>query len=100
MFGVYMLYGIRKLKNPFIGEFFALALCMAVLSFFISLPHVISNMMSSANSVGGSYDFFTTAFSKTQTTVKLITLGCLAALVLFVRNVTLSTTGLIRNRMA
>ena len=100
MCGIYTLYIVRKFKTPFVGELFVLAFCMSVLSLFISLPHVIDNMLASTYSGGGSYTFFTTAFSKTQTSVKLITLASLAALVLFVRNIMLTTTGLIRNRFA
>ncbi len=94
MIGVYTLSIIRRLKSPFIGELFALGILCASLSFLVSLPHVISNIILTR----GSYSFFVDAFSKTHMMVKLIVLSAAASGALFLRNVTMFTTDKLKAR--
>jgi|SRR5579872_4845088 len=94
MLGVYTVYIIRRLKSPFVGELFVLTLLFGILSFLVSLPHVLSNIMLTR----GSYTFFVDAFSKTHMTVKLILVSALASGLLFLRNVTVFTTSRLKQR--
>ncbi len=94
MFGVYLLYIIRRLRSPFVGEIFALGVFSFLLSLLVSVPHVISNIMLTR----GSYAFFIDAFLKTHTTVKLLVVSALLACGLFVRNVTVFTMSRMKQR--
>ena len=96
MFGVYGLFIIRRLKNPFVGELFALSILFVALSFLISLPHVIANIMLT----GSSYTFLIDAFTKTAITVKLIVISAALACGLFVRDITIVTVNQLKQRFA
>ena len=76
MFGVYMLYAIRKLKIPFVSEILALFVLGAVLTYFVSIPNVISNALVSPS----TYHYLTFAFSNTTLMVQLkLVLGVVTA---------------------
>jgi uncharacterized membrane protein YkgB len=96
MLGVYTLFIIRRLRSPFIGELFVLGILCASLSFLVSMPHVIENIMITR----GSYSFFVDAFTKTQMTVKLLVLSAAVSCGFFVRNITVFTTNLVKERFA
>ncbi len=68
MFGVYLVYLIRKFKTPFIAESFVFAAFALLLSVFVSVPSVLSNMMSSPD----FYRYIIIAFSNTTLMVQLI----------------------------
>ena len=94
MLGVYTLYIIRKLKSPFVGEIFALGIFSALLSLMVSVPHIISNIILTHC----SYSFFIDAFSKTHTVVKLLFVSAILACGLFVRNITVFTVDMVKER--
>ena len=96
MMGVYMIYLIRKLKNPFVSELFIISIFFTMLSFFVSLPHIFSNILLTK----GSYNFLVDAFLKTDTTVKLILLSTVIAGLFFIKNISLYTTNFIKTRFA
>ena len=68
MFGVYLMYAMRKLKGPFVAETFTFAILAIILSVFVSVPSILSNMLSSPN----FYRYFLIAFSNTTLMVQLI----------------------------
>lgn len=94
MLGVYALYAIRRLRNPFIGELFALGVLLSALSFLVSLPHVFSNIMLTR----GSYAFLIDAFEKTDMTVRLLVVSAALACGIFVRNITVFTANQVKQR--
>ena len=84
MIGVYLMYSLRKLKNPLVAESFAFAVLALILSVFVSVPSVLSNMLES----GSFYRYFLMAFSHTSSIVQMtLILGGLTA-IFFVRNIT------------
>jgi uncharacterized membrane protein YwzB len=96
MFGVYVTYIIRKLKTPLWGELFIITVFFAVLPFFVSLPHVVSNIILTR----GSYNFLFDAFIKTNTVVKSMLLLVAVTELFFVKRLSSYTTNLIRARLA
>ena len=68
MFGVYLLYFVRKLKKPFVLESSAFIVLALVLFSFVSVPHVLSNMFQS----GDLSRYFISAFSNTTLMVQMI----------------------------
>ena len=68
MFGIYLVYLVRKIKSPFVMEILSLAFLTATLSIFVSVPNVLSNMVSSED----LYNFFVIALSNTTLMVQLI----------------------------
>lgn len=96
MLGVYVLYVVRRIRSPFVGELFVLGISFAILSFLVSLPHVISNIILTR----GSYVFLFDAFQKADMVVELIVLSAFISGCFFVRNITLFTTEKFKNRLA
>lgn len=84
MFGVYLMYFVRKLKNPFIAETFVFVILAIILFTFISVPSILSNMLDSGN----FYRYFVMAFSNTEIFVQLTLILTGIATLLFVRNIT------------
>ncbi len=68
MFGVYLIYLSRKLRSPFVAESFAFVIFVLLLSIFVSIPSVLSNMSNSQDFVR----YFTIAFSNTNSVVQII----------------------------
>ena len=84
MFGVYVMYCIRKLKSPFFAEVFLFAILGMIIFYFVSVPSVLTNMSASES----FYDYFITAFLNTDFLVQsVLVLVCITAL-FFVRNIT------------
>ncbi len=96
MLGVYTLYILRRLRSPFVGELCALGMLFASLSFLVSLPHVISNIILTR----GSFTFMIDAFLKTDIAVELLVISAALACGLFVRNITVFTTEKFKGRTA
>src|SRR3989344_1644434 len=82
MFGVYFMYSMRKLQSPFVAESFVFAILAMILSIFISVPSVLSNMLDSGN----FYRYFVMAFSNTELLVQTILILTVFIVLLFVRN--------------
>lgn len=79
MFGVLVIYFVRKLKEPFISESLSFLILTAILFYFVSVPSVLSNMQIS----GDFYHYFIMAFSKTEFLVQtILVLGCITVLLL------------------
>lgn len=94
LFGVYILYVLRKLKSPFILESCFFLALFGVLFSTISVSSVLGNMSHSAD----AYRYFMAAFSKTTSFVQMTTLLLFVPFFFFVRNVTVRTFGLWRMR--
>ena len=94
MLQIYAIYFMRKLSTPFIGESLAFVFIGVILFYFVSIPSVISNMMSS----GDFYSYFMMAFSNTDFVVKSILLLALIPAIFFIRNITIYTG--IKERLA
>lgn len=71
MIGVYIIFIIRKLKNPlFLKLSFLLISALSILS-IVSIQHIINNTPHDVVSI---YHFFLTAFMNTKITVQAMTL--------------------------
>ena len=84
MFGVYLLYCLRKLKNPFVAECLVFVLLAITLVYFVSILSFFSNMFSS----GHFYDYLVMAFSNTEFLVQTILVLIAITVFLVVRNIT------------
>lgn len=87
MFGVYTIFFVRKLKNPFITELLAFGLLVAVLFYFVSIPNVLTNMTASGN----FYNYFVMAFSNTDFLVKLVLVLTAITVLVSMRHLTFYT---------
>lgn len=87
MFGVYLIYSLRKVTNPFVAESLIFVVLGSVLSILVSIPSVLSNMYGSES----FYQYFMSAFSSTDLIVKSILILTALTLFLFFRNVTVYT---------
>lgn len=87
LLSVYAIYCVRKLKNPFIAEFFVLLISATILLYFVSVPSVVTNMQASEN----SYRYFLTAFSSADLLVKSVFVLLGITGLFFVRNITIYT---------
>lgn len=85
MFGVYLLYSMRKLKNPFIAESFVFVVLAIILSIFVSVPSVLSNMLDS----GSFYHYFIMAFSNTELLIQTILVLSGLTILFFMKNIPL-----------
>ncbi|PIQ66496.1 MAG: hypothetical protein COV96_01195 [Candidatus Zambryskibacteria bacterium CG11_big_fil_rev_8_21_14_0_20_42_18] len=94
MFGVYVLYTIRKLKTPLVTESLVFLILATSLFYFVSVPSFFSNMFESGNF--GSY--FIMAFSHTDFLVQSALILAFVTVLLFVRNFTLHA--ILKNRLA
>lgn len=68
MFGVYVLYLVRKLKSPLVSEALVFFVLGIILVYFVSIMSVLANMFSSPS----AYRYFTFAFSNTTLVVQMI----------------------------
>ncbi len=68
MFGIYTMFVLNKLKSPLVGETSTALLMVALLSLFVSVPSVFSNMFSSPS----ISRYFMIAFSNTTLVVQLM----------------------------
>lgn len=82
MFGVYLMCCTRKFKSPFVMESLVLAILALTLSIFVSIPSVVSNMISAGN----FYQFLVSAFSNTEFLIRAIILAVGAVAVFSLRN--------------
>ena len=81
MFRVYILYIIRKLKNPVVFELSIFALSFMTLAYMVSIGRIIS---SSPHDLDGIYHFWLSAFLGTKLLVKAMTvLAIIVAGILF-----------------
>ncbi len=96
MWRVYVLYTIRKLKNPFVPELVILCGLYLTLSFLVSVPSVFANVLLTH----GSPSFLAQAFWQTGVIVKLLSISVLISGVFFFRDLGLYTTNLVRTRLA
>src|SRR3990167_2929246 len=62
LFGIYVIYCLRRLKNPLVAESLMFIMLAAVLSYLVSIPSVFSNMSASSS----FYHYFIMAFSNTD----------------------------------
>lgn len=87
MLGVYLIYSMRRLKSPFIAESFIFVILAIILSIFVSVPSVLSNMLDS----GDSYHYFILAFSNTELLVQAVLVLSGLTTLFFMRNIPLRT---------
>lgn len=87
LFGVYVMYCMRKLKSPFFAESFVLAILGAILFYFVSVPSVLANMSASES----FYSYFMNAFFGTNFLIQSILILAVATILFFVRNITVHT---------
>ncbi len=87
MFGVYLMCLMRKLKNPFIAESFALLVLVSILIYFVSIPSVLINMSTSES----FYSYFMSAFFDTGLLVQSAVVLTAVTILFFVRNISLYT---------
>lgn len=86
MFGVYVLYAVRKLsaswRKPFMAEVAIFLIIAATMSIFVSVPSVLANMSNSGN----FYRYLMIAFSNTTFLVQLLFLLAISTMILSLRN--------------
>jgi len=81
---IYLIFAIRKLKNPLFLKLAGLTLLLTITSFLVSLGNVIANMPSDPI---GLYNFGTTAFWNTGISVKAMILLSTVVVALLVKDV-------------
>jgi len=84
MLSVYLEFFMRKLNNPFISESLIFLTLAVILSIFVSVPSVISNMFISEN----YYQYFIMAFSGTDLLVQMILVLTGLMILFFIKNIT------------
>ncbi len=94
MLGVYILYVIRKLKNPYVMPVLFLGLFFLPLTFLVSIPSVVSNIILT----GGSYSFVSDAFSKTDMVVQALVLLSFISGLVYMSKISTHTIGFIRGK--
>ena len=81
MFRVYLIFIIRRLKNPIVFELSLFALSFLALAYMVSIEHVIAN---TPHDISGFYHFGLSAFLGTKYIVKaLVLVAVLIAGILF-----------------
>jgi len=95
LFGVYVIYFVRKLKSPIIAESFIFMILAMILSIFVSFSTVLTNMWASKN----YYDYFAVSFSNTDFIVKILLVLVAITALFFVRNLAFYTLKL-KHRLA
>src|SRR5882762_1345766 len=73
----------RKILNPKTIKLGVLVVFLALESWFVSIPHVVSNFGNSAKSFGSLYAYVVSAFLNTQITVQLLSVGIAIIGILF-----------------
>ena len=87
MFGVYLIYFMRKLKSPFFVESFAFAVIGVCLFYLVSIPSVLTNMRASND----FYGYFMTAFFGTDFLVQSTLVLAAVTTLFLVKNITVHT---------
>ena len=93
MLSVYLEFFMRKLNNPFISESLIFITLAVILSIFVSVPSVISNMFISEN----YYQYFIMAFSGTDLLVQMILVLTGLMILFFIKNIT--SRAILRERL-
>ena len=93
MLSVYLEFFMRKLNNPFISESLIFLTLAVILSIFVSVPSVISNMFISEN----YYQYFIMAFSGTDLLVQMILVLTGLMILFFIKNIT--SRAILRERL-
>ncbi len=94
LFNVYAICCVRKLRNPFVAEFLIFATLGIILSYLISVPNVLTNMLNSGN----FYHYFIVAFSNSGLLVQTILVLVIITILFFMRNIGVYT--IIKQRFA
>lgn len=89
LFGVYIIYCMRKLRHPLVAESLILTILAAVLSYFVSISSVLENMLASEN----SYAYFVNAFSEAELFIQFVFLSVGIISIFFVRNIVFYSSG-------
>ena len=85
MIRVYMLFIIRKLKNPVAFEISIFAIAFLLISYMVSIQSVIAN---TPRDMGGFYHFWINAFFGTKLLVKTAVLAMIVVAGIFIKNAT------------
>jgi hypothetical protein len=72
---VYFIYLARRLMEPRVLHFSIFAILFIIFASSVSIPHIITNVVSSADSLGHIVGFFFLAFSHTLLITKSIILA-------------------------
>ena len=81
MVGVYVIYFVRKFKNPFVTEITSLLVLGALLSYLVSVPSIVMNLKIAAN----LYNYILHAFYSTSFVVQSVfVLSCFFTLIFVV----------------
>lgn len=83
MMKVYMIYTIKRLREPFAAELLLLVVSLSLLFFFVSVPHVIAN---TPLSFYGFSHFVFIAIRNTEFIVQAILLALAVAGAILIRN--------------
>ena len=94
LFGVYVIYIVRKVKTPFIAESFAFAALIAILFSVVSVPNVWTNMSAS----GSFYRYFMMAFFNTKFLVQFVVVSAAVTALFIARNFTVNIVRLGKQR--
>ncbi len=82
MFGVFVLYFVRKLKEPFVSEPLIFLTLTALLSYFVSIPNILTNMRADGNFLR----YFIMAFLNTNFVVQAILIAVCVITMFFAYN--------------
>lgn len=87
LFGIYLLYCIKKLKSPLVTQALTLLVLGGILSYFVSVPSVVANMLDSQS----FYRYFIISLSNTEILVQAILALVGITSIVFLRNITIHT---------
>ena len=90
---VYFINTTRKFTEPRVIKLGLLFVFVAMQSLFVSIPHVISNLQTSAHSLSGAYGFMVAAFLNTQLAVQVISVAIALVAIWFVSDFVRGVTG-------
>jgi hypothetical protein len=82
MFGVHVIYLMRKLKSPFVMESLILSILAMVIFYFVSIQSVLENMLASGN----LRQYFVTAFFNTDLFIQGAIVSAVIITLFFMRN--------------
>ena len=80
---VYLLFIVRKLKNPIVFEMSVFTASFLLLAYMVSLEHIIANI---PHDIGGFYRFWVSAFLNTKLITKIVTVIMFIVTGVFVKN--------------
>lgn len=83
---VYFIYAIRKLARVFAVRISLLSVFVAAASFWVSVPHILSNMPNLFN-VSKFFEFFVSAFINTNFVIQLFATGSILVLFYLIRDI-------------